>query len=478
MELFFLILSPIASAFLCVWLKNRRMIEYLSVAASAVSLCFAVLIALQVSRRGLYQVSEFFSLDPFACIVVLLAAFVGFFSVLYAVGYLRAETAKGIIGFRRVRQCFVLMSLFIAAMFLGAFSTNPILTWIFIEATTLSTAFLISFYNKPSALEAAWKYLVLNSVGLLLGFFGTLLYFGSVMPGHGFVTFESLAWGAENLDPALAKIAFAFILVGYGTKIGLVPMHAWKPDAYSKAPAPVVALLSGALINVAFLAMLRFRTITDIAAGPEFSRILLIGVGLISICFATFMIFGQKNYKRLLAYSSIEHAGIMALGFGFGGVGVFGAILHMVYHALVKSSLFLSAGNLFLKYSSSRIKNVRGSVAAAPFMSVTFIAGLLAIIGVPPFGLFLTKFFIAAAGMENALWAIVFFLPCMAIVFAGVLRQMHSMAFGEIPEGITKGEMNFWLVLPPLVLLAAVLVLSVWIPPFIATLINLILLPF
>src|ERR1019366_5500728 len=215
-------------------------------------------------------------------------------------------TEKNIIGVSgvshirsRVREYFILLNLFMAMMFLAITVSSPIFTWIFIEATTLSTAFLISFYNKPSAIEAAWKYLIINSIGILLAFFGTLLYFTSFgfLGENGFVGWQSLAANAVHLDPIIAKIAFVFVLIGYGTKVGLAPMHTWKPDAYSKAPNPIGALLSGALLPVAFMVILKFKRITDSVVGPLFSQHLLIVFGILSIAVAALIMFNAKNYK-------------------------------------------------------------------------------------------------------------------------------------------------------------------------------------
>src|ERR1035437_10116211 len=236
--------------------------------------------------------------------MILIVSFIGFFTIIYSIQYLRKETTKNIIGFTRVKQYFILLNLFLAAMFLAVTAGNPIFAWISIEATTLSTAFLISFYNKPSAMEAAWKYLIINSVGLLLGFFGTLLYFTSVSSwdGNGFVNWQLLTTHAIYLDPVLAKIAFIFVVIGYGTKVGLAPMHTWLPDAHSKAPVPISALLSGVLLNVAFVIILRFKYVTDASIGPAFAQNLLMTLGILSIFIASLIILTQKNYKRLLAY--------------------------------------------------------------------------------------------------------------------------------------------------------------------------------
>jgi len=404
--------------------------------------------------------------------MILLVSFIGFFTVVYSIQYLRKETAKNIIGFTRTKQYLILLSLFLTAMFLAISASNPIFVWISIEATTLSTAFLISFYNKPSSTEAAWKYLIINSVGLLLGFFGTLLYFTAIHQVGGAVSWHLLLENASNLDPLLAKIAFVFVLIGYGTKVGFVPMHTWKPDAYSKAPAPIGALLSGALLPIAFVIILKFKTITDVVVGPLFSQHLLIAFGLLSISVAALIMFNSKNYKRLLAYSSIENAGIMALGFGFGGLAIFAAILHMIYHSCVKAILFFTSGNLLLKYSSDKIDNVVGALKILPTTSIFFILGFLIVTGTPPFGIFFTKMSILSVGIK--FYPIISFVALffMVIVFIGFFKHVSSMFFGEKPEEIKTGEESIWLFISPLALIITVFILSFYIPPFLNTLIN------
>ncbi|MFA6503457.1 MAG: proton-conducting transporter membrane subunit, partial [Patescibacteria group bacterium] len=289
MELTLIFLPILAAFFVSLLVKRRSAMEYATVAASLVVFVESVSVAIRVSANGPLTLAPIFSIDALGAILMSTIALVGLFVSFYSVFYLRREMDKGIIGFSRVRQYYMLMNLFLGAMLLAATSSNPILTWISIEATTLSTAFLISFYNKPEAMEAAWKYLIVNSVGLLLGFFGTLLYFTSLKTGAGaavFTTWDSLLSNATHLDPVVAKAAFVFVLIGYGTKVGLVPMHTWLPDAHSKAPMPISALLSGVLLNVAFIALLRFKAITDIAVGLDYSQKLLIVFGFLSICVA------------------------------------------------------------------------------------------------------------------------------------------------------------------------------------------------
>lgn len=472
MEFIIILTSIIIAAAVCLLVKNRAVMEFVSVIASLVAFIESMIVTIKVAAIGTYAPYQFFFVDALGAIVMLLIAIVGLSVSLYSVFYLRKETDKTIIGFTRVKQYFILFNLFLSAMFLSVTSNNPIFTWIFIEATTLSTAFLISFYNKPAAMEAAWKYLIINSIGLLLGFFGTLLYFTSLKGEEvtGLVTWEMLLSNAAHLDPMIAKIAFVFILIGYGTKVGLAPMHTWLPDAHSKAPVPISALLSGVLLNVAFIALLRFKAVTDITIGYYFSQKLLIAFGLLSVLIAAFIILGQKNYKRLLAYSSIENMGLMALGFGFGGFGAFASILHMIYHSLIKSALFLSAGNIFLKYSSTKISKVKGALSVLPVTSILFLIGFFAITGTPPFGIFLTKIFIISAGMHAHPFISTAAIFLTVILFVGFFKHVAAMVFGEKPAEMNTEKESAWLIIPPLALIALAFYLSFDLPSFINTL--------
>lgn len=474
MEILFIISAFIITVLVSLLTRRRGVIEFFSIFASAISLYESVVVALKVSASGIYSSSAFFSVDSLGAIIMLIIGFIGFAITVYSVQYLRRETAKDIVGFTRVKQYFILLNLFLVAMFLAVSVSSPIFAWIFIEATTLSTAFLISFYNKPSSIEAAWKYLIINSVGLLLGFFGTLLFFTSVSSSgeNGLVSWQMLSANAAHLDPLLVKIAFIFVLIGYGTKVGLVPMHTWLPDAHAKAPAPISALLSGVLLNVALLIVLRFKVITDASIGNIFSQNLLIIFGFLSIIIASFINFTQKSYKRLLAYSSIENMGISALGFGFGGLGIFAAILHIIYHALTKSALFLSAGTIYLKYSSTKIAKVRGMLIAIPVTSILFIFGFFIITGAPPFGMFFTKLLIFSAGIAAHPIITIASLFSAVILFISFFHRATTMFFGEKPSDIKDGEESIWLMISPIVLLTIVFCLSFYLPPFLHKLIN------
>ncbi len=413
-------------------------------------------------------------LDPLGSIFLLIISFVAWNASLYSVGYLNRERVKEIIGPRRVWQYFVLFHLFIFAMSLSVLAKNPIVTWAAIEATTLATVFLVSFYNKPSSIEAAWKYLIINSTGLLIGFFGTLSLLSLAYGGASGteISWVTLWQSAALLNPLAVKIAFIFILVGYGTKVGLAPMHTWLPDAHSKAPAPISALLSGVLLNTAFLAVLRFKAAVDITEGKDFTSHLFIFFGFISVLTMAFMLLFQRNYKRLLAYSSIENMGIATLGFGFGGVGVVGALFHVIYHALAKSALFFTAGNIFLKFSSTKIKNVSGALRVLPVTAPLLLIAMFAITGTPPFGTFLSKFSILAAGAALHPYIVFALLVLFILIFVGFLKHFSLMVFGPLPSpetcaprGVpTRGEFGILTILPICILLSTLLLLSFAIP--------------
>jgi len=475
-----IIIALIATTLICVVLRYRTVVEFFSAVASCVVLLGSSVVAFKVSNSGVYAPFTFFSVDSLGAILLLVTGFIYCLTTIYSIQYLHQESAKKIVGLTRVRQYFALLNLFVMAMILAITANSPVLAWIAIEATTLSTAFLISFYNKPSAMEAAWKYLIINSIGLLLGFFGTLLYFTAIsqLGLLGFASWQTLIDNAIHLDPLIAKIAFIFVLIGYGTKVGLAPMHTWLPDAHSKAPAPISALLSGVLLNVAFIIVLRFKVITDLVVGQHFSQIILIVFGVLSILIAALIIFTQKNYKRLLAYSSIENMGIITLGFGLGGLGVLGATLHIIYHALIKSALFLSAGTIFLKYSSTKIAKINSAITALPVTSVLFLIGVLAITGAPPFGIFLSKILVVTASIKIYPFVSWLVLGLIAILFVGFFRHTTAMVFGDKPDGIKLGEINTWLVIPPMTLILVALYLSFSPPQFLLILINNVVLNF
>jgi len=394
--------------------------------------------------------------------------------MLYSSGYLAEEMKKGYVTAAKVREYYILLNAFLFAMFVATATTSPVLMWIAIEATTLSTVFLISFYNKSSAIEAAWKYVVINSVGLLLGFLGMILLIATIgaTGSESLLTWDDLHSLAAGVSPLAAHVAFLFILIGFGTKVGLAPMHTWLPDAHSKAPVPISALLSGVLLNVAFLAVVRFKGLVDLISSDGFTGRLMVGFGLLSVVIVAFTLLRQKHYKRMFAYSSIENMGLIAIGTGVGGVGAFGAVLHIIYHALTKSMLFMSSGNVFLKYSSTKIAQVKGMVKTLPKTAAIFFLGIFIIVGMPPFGIFVSKFAILSGATNYSVYLLAALLLALILVFVGFLRHANSMLFGSTEVMPEKGEFNALTLIPLFVLLAAIILLSFYLPPPVARLID------
>ncbi|MDD2823260.1 MAG: proton-conducting transporter membrane subunit [Candidatus Daviesbacteria bacterium] len=471
----FIVIIPLLGAIISATVrKNTYPLQVIISVTACLELIIAIIATANVLINKSYFFDPFFSVDAFSAIILLVTATVSFAASFYSIGYLKEEVKKDIIGFHRVKEYFVLLHLFLGSMFLAIITVSPIVMWVAVEATTLSTAFLISFYSKLSSMEAAWKYLIVNSIGLLLGFLGTIVFLSPVLnlTEDKFVNWFTLNTHVSLLSPDLTKIAFIFILIGYGTKAGLAPMHTWLPDAHSKAPPPISALLSGALLNIAMMAILRFKIVTDAAVGNYFSQNLLIFFGVISIAIPAFIIIVQKNYKRLFAYSSIEHMGIMAIGFGFGGIGTFGALLHMIYHSLTKSVLFFSAGNIFLKYSSTRIANVKGVLSSMPTTGIVLLIGFLAIIGMPPFGIFITEFYILSSGITKFPLVVGLILILLILIFVGFLKHIVDIAFSQKEESMNKDEANIFTIFPAIFLLVLFIFTSLYLPQPLKSLID------
>lgn len=358
--------------------------------------------------------------------------------------------------------------LFLASMTLVTISGHFGLLWVAVEASTLASAPLIYYHRHQRSLEATWKYLMICSVGVALALLGNFFLAVAAGPGASGASmlFSSLIHDAPLLQSSWLRAAFILFLVGYGTKMGLAPLHYWLPDAHSESPSLVSALLSGALLNCAFLGILRALQVCQAAGLQSFAAPLLIGFGLVSMAFAAAFILGQADYKRMLAYSSVEHMGILALGVGIGGQAVFGAMLHAVNHSLTKGMLFFVAGNILSVYRTKSTRDVQGVLRVLPVSGLLWMAGFLAISGSPPFGLFLSKFTIirAAIGQGHYLVAVLMLL-FLAIIFTGMAAIMLRMAQGR-PNASLDGPVEEPLcrALPPALLGLAVLVLGVWVP--------------
>jgi hydrogenase-4 component F len=389
---------------------------------------------------------EALRVDGLSALVLVLTAFVGVLAGLYAVGYLERNERAGFVSARRRTELLALIPAYLAAMLLVAVSNNLGILWIAVEATTLASVFLVAFHNRDTSLEAAWKFLVLGSVGLAFALLGTVLLFAS---GRGALGAEmsSLDWTrllahASRLHPFTVKLAMVFAVIGYGTKAGLAPMHTWKPDAYREAPSPAGVLMAVGMLNCSLYALLRFHLVSKAALGPEFSGRLLLGLGLASVLVATPFVLIQWNLKRLLAYSSIEHVGIMAVGIGLGGeTAVFGALLHMTYHTFAKPVAFFSAGTLAQLHRSSDFAEIGGgTLARTPVASGLLLLATLMVTGSPPFGLFFSEMTILKAGFFGGQHAVTaLFLAALVVLFCGFFYQVGGLVLGADP-GLALGK--------------------------------------
>jgi hydrogenase-4 component F len=473
MMLLSLLLIPLAATGLIAVTRRRALMELLHTLAGLATLGAGAAIVVQVWNGAvLTAAGDFFRVDALSAFMVAIITFLGAIASLYAVGYIRAAFDGEHLS--RVRLFFALFHLFVFTMLLAVTTDNLGVMWVAIEGTTLATVFLVNLHQTRRSLEAAYKYLILSSVGIALAFIGTALmyYAGAATAGEIAVNWSALRAAAASLNPEVVRLAFVFIVIGYGTKAGLAPMHTWLPDAHSEAPAPISALMSGVLLNVGLYAMMRFKAVVDVAVGAEFAGGLLLGIGLLSLLVAAAFLVAQRNYKRMLAYSSVEHIGIICLGLGFGGYwGVFGALLHVVNHALSKSLLFMLSGNILLKYHSTEIRDVRGLLRSAPWTGGLFLAGTLALIGLPPFAPFISEFIIFRAGLESHPWAAAAGIVLLVIVFGGMLASVNQMLYGAPPTDLPPGDaLRLWLV-PLAANFALLLMLGLTLPaPLVAAL--------
>jgi hydrogenase-4 component F len=369
----------------------------------------------------------------------------------------------------QVRRFRVFASLFAFTMLVAVTANNVGVMWIAIEATTIASAVIVPLTVSKASVEASWKYILIGSVGIALAFVGTVLgYFDFVTRvGHReyALNWTVLLANAPVLHPAVVQLAFVFILIGYGTKAGLAPMHTWLPDAHSEAPAALSAMMSGVLLAVALYAIVRWKVVVTAAVGPQFPNRLLIGLGLLSLAIAALSLVTQRQYKRLLAYSSIEHTGLMCLGLALGPLGVFAAMLHLVNHTLAKSMMFFVSGRILDRYGSPEIGGVSGLLRVMPWTGGLFAAGMIALLGLPPFGMFLSKFTLVRAGFADGQgWLMAAVLAFLGIAFVSLLAHLNRMLYGEAPAGVRRGEGRGWAVVPLVMCVAMLLVLGLTVP--------------
>jgi hydrogenase-4 component F len=384
----------------------------------------------------------FICLDTLSAFFIFVIAVVVFACALYSVGYIKKDIEKQIISEKKSRVYYLLFNLFCCSMFFVPAVNNLGMLWVAIEMTTLVSAFLVGFYNKKESVEAAWKYIIICSVGIIFALLGTILFsYAFSISGLS----KSLNWSdmvpvAHILDKNILKIAFIFILVGYGTKAGLAPMHTWLPDAHSQAVAPISALLSGVLLKTAIYAILRFGIIVIKGVGFAYFAHLMILLGVISLIVSSGFILVQKDLKRLLAYSSIEHIGIISIGFGLGTpLACAAALLHVFNHAVTKSFMFFGAGNIVTAYRKHNMNAIRGVIKALPFTGMMMLLGVFALTGFPPFSIFISEIMIIIAAFTKGSYVIAaMLLLFISVVFGAFIHQFGKMLFGNMPKGMAR----------------------------------------
>lgn len=378
--------------------------------------------------------TSWWEVTQFSSLVSLLVTWLYVCAMFVSYHYLAVEERKGILSLRQMRLYLLSVPLFVLSMLVAIFANNVGLLWVGLESTTLSTTLLVSFYEKKSSMEAAWKYIVLCSTGIALGLFGILVlgYAGSVAGLHEAEAFRMnlLLEAAGLMNPGIVMWAFVFLFIGFGTKIGFVPMHTWLPDAHSKTPAPVSAMLSGILLNVAFFTLLRFKGIVDETLGSEqWTNQLFLLFGVFTVILPSIILLSQRNYKRMLAYSSVEHMGLMAFLVGLGPVGLVAFTVHMIGHTLAKSTLFFGAGEFLQRFESTKFKLVHDVMRRAPRTGVLFLIALLLLIAVPPSGLFLSEYVLVGLGLSVHPIFTTMVLIGLAMAGLGMVRSVFGLLF-------------------------------------------------
>jgi len=467
---------PALGAGVLALLPDDRVGAWLNVFCSFVTFVCALLLLGERPAPGPYLI-----VDDLNAVFILLSTLVGFTTSVFSASYIAHELETGHLTHTYLRFYHAMYQMLMFGMNLALLANNVGLMWVAVELATLTTVVMVGIYRTPAALEAAWKYFLLGSVGIALALFGTILVYlaARAVVGEGL---DAMAWdilvaNAHAFDPALLNLSFVFLLLGYGTKVGLVPLHAWLPDAHAEGPTPISAVLSGLLLNVALFAVLRFKSIMSanpaaLAPGP-----LMVTLGLASVVFAAFMLYRRQDIKRLFAYSSIEHMGVITFAFGMGGtLANFAGLLHMALHSLTKSAIFFCVGHIAQVKGTQRMSEIRGLTASHPALGWSLGLGVIAIAGLPPMGLFMTEFLIITSTFARApVLAIVLGLSLL-VGLGALLLRLNSLAFGE-PDGRNDPVKASFL--PVGLHLGLVLVAGVWLPPslvawfqYVASLLN------
>src|SRR5512143_2324270 len=437
------LLIPAVAAVLLAVLPGYRLTARLNVLATLLTFFTATSLFVVEPKSGSYLL-----VDDLNKVFIVLTTFVGFTTSVFSASYIAHEIETGRLTPTFARFYHAMYQALMFAMNLALVANNIGLMWVAIEMATLTTVLMVGIYRTHEALEAAWKYFILGSVGIALALFGTILVYMAAQPvvGEGLdgMVWTVLVKHAAQFDPALLNVAFVFLLLGYGTKVGLAPLHAWLPDAHAEGPTPISAVLSGLLLNVALYALLRFKMLlavnpSALAPGP-----LLVTMGLISLVFSAFMLYRRRDIKRMFAYSSIEHMGIIAFAFGMGGpLANFAGLLHMTMHSLTKSAIFYAVGHIAQIKGTQKIAEIRGLTHSHPLLGWGLVIAVLAIAGMPPMGIFMSEFLIVTSTMARDPWLAIPLVFGLIVGFGALLRHLNDVAFGEPLGNDAPGDASY-----------------------------------
>jgi hydrogenase-4 component F len=457
-----ILITPIVAAASLALLSGYRASARLNVLASGLS--FAAALALVAQRP---TPNDFLFVDDLNIVFIVLNTFIGFTTSIFSAAYIRHELETGRLTPAYLRFYHAMFQVMLFGMSLALAAQNVGLMWVAVELATLTTVVMVGIYRTHEALEAAWKYFILGSVGIALALFGTILVYlaAQAVVGEGLpaMSWLVLVKNAGKFDPALLNLAFVFLMLGYGTKVGLAPLHAWLPDAHAEGPTPISAVLSGLLLNVALYAVLRFKVVMAgnpgaIAPGP-----LLITLGLVSLVFAAFMLYRRRDIKRLFAYSSIEHMGVIAFAFGMGGpLANFAGLLHMTMHSLTKSAIFFAVGHVAQAKGTQKLANMGGLTVTHPALGWGLVLGVIAIAGVPPMGVFVSEFLVVSSTFSRAPLLAIPLVLGLLLAFGALILRLQHVVFGEAAGESHKVDASY---APMLIHLALVFAAGVALPP-------------
>lgn len=455
---------------------SRVVFELCHLVSAVVVLAGSVLVALPVFTAGgeIWALDPWFHVDALGALFVLIIGLIGFCIAVYSVGLVRQLTDDGKYGPSQVKQYYAFYSLFLFTMLLAATTNNIIIMWAAIEATTLASALLVALKNTHHALEATWKYIMVCTAGVAFGLFGTLLIYANaadvITDPHMAAFVSGIMPEADKLDPAIVRLAFAFIVIGFGTKAEVFPMHTWMPDTLSQAPGSISALLSGVVLKCSMLIIIRFDMLASRAIGGDFPHLLLLIVGVCSIVFSSFALFAQKDIKRKLAYSSCENAGVIMLCLGIGGpLGIAAALLHSMFHGLAKSLCFCLTENVEHAFGTRDLTQIKGIVERAPITAALMVVGFLALAGFPPFAMSISEFmtFVAAFAAGSPWWLVVIVALALTVAISGLTRVVITSVFGKTlhePVDTEHRESSAWMLVPEIVLAVCIAWLGIATP--------------